>query len=179
MVAKSWNIQLFSVLAVVYANGGWKKLQFAYFDYFPVYYFVQVHSICLSLLFKTHSLVDYACTWLRLFQKRIGYTKSKKSLKIPKGQSESVYRRRTDNTMGEKKVQKDKQRSTKHTYKTKDLVTRTPRKTGCELRCFGRVSSPCSSSGTNRVNLVTNTVTSMFLFLIYFSNVICFIENYC
>jgi hypothetical protein len=33
-------------------------------------------------------------------QKRIGYTKSKKSLKIPKGQSESVYRRRTDNTMG-------------------------------------------------------------------------------
>ena len=35
-------------------------------------------------------------------QKRIGYTKSKRSLKIPKGQSESVYRRRTYNTMGEK-----------------------------------------------------------------------------
>ena len=32
------------------------------------------------------------------------------------------------------KVQKDKQRSTKHTYKTKDLVTRTPLKTGGELR---------------------------------------------
>jgi hypothetical protein len=47
MVAKSWNKQLFSVLAVVCANDGWKKLQFAYFDYFPVYYFVQVHSICL------------------------------------------------------------------------------------------------------------------------------------
>jgi hypothetical protein len=29
------------------------------------------------------------------------------------------------------KGQKDKQRSTKHTYKTKDLVTRTPLKTGC------------------------------------------------
>jgi hypothetical protein len=28
------------------------------------------------------------------------------------------------------KVQKDKQRSTKHTYKTKDGVTRTPLKTG-------------------------------------------------
>jgi hypothetical protein len=62
MVAKSLNIQLFSVLAVVYANDGWKKLQFAYFDYFPAYYFVQVHSICLSLLFKTHSLLDYECT---------------------------------------------------------------------------------------------------------------------
>ena len=29
-----------------------------------------------------------------------------------------------------KKVQKDKQRSTKHTYKTKDRATRTPLKTG-------------------------------------------------
>jgi hypothetical protein len=31
------------------------------------------------------------------------------------------------------KAQKDKQRSTKHTYKTKDRVTRTPLKTGDEL----------------------------------------------
>ena len=41
--------------------------------------------------------------------------------------------------MAKKKVQKDKQRSTKHTYKTKDRVTRTPLKTGGELRCSGRV----------------------------------------
>jgi hypothetical protein len=33
------------------------------------------------------------------------------------------------------KVQKDKQRSTKHTYKTKDRVTRTPLIAGGELRC--------------------------------------------
>jgi hypothetical protein len=52
------------------------------------------------------------------------------------------------------KVQKDKQRSTKHTYKTKDQVTRTPLKTGDELRCYGRVSSSCSTGGTHRVNLV-------------------------
>ena len=31
-----------------------------------------------------------------------------------------------------KKVQKDKQRSTKHTYKTKDRVTRTPLITGVD-----------------------------------------------
>ena len=31
------------------------------------------------------------------------------------------------------KVQKDKQRSTKHTHKTKDRITRTPLKTGSEL----------------------------------------------
>ena len=34
------------------------------------------------------------------------------------------------------KVQKDKQRSTRHTYKTKDRITRTPLKTGGELRIF-------------------------------------------
>ena len=40
-------------------------------------------------------------------------------------------------TQWQKKVQKDKQRSTKHTYKTKDRATRTwtPLKTGGELRC--------------------------------------------
>jgi len=44
------------------------------------------------------------------------------------------------------KVQKDKQRSTKHTHETKDRVTRTPLKTGGELMCSGRVSSSCSTS---------------------------------
>ena len=46
----------------------------------------------------------------------------KKSLNISKGKSESVYRKRTDNTMMKRK--KDKQRSTKHKHKTKDRVTR-------------------------------------------------------
>jgi hypothetical protein len=55
-------------------------------------------------------------------------------------------------------VQKDKQRSIKHTHKTKDRVARTPLKTGSELRCSGRISSSCSTSGTRRVNLVTNPV---------------------
>jgi hypothetical protein len=58
------------------------------------------------------------------------------------------------------KVQKDKQRSIKHTYKTKDRVTRTPLKPGSELRCSGRVSSSCSTSGTSHVNLLTNPVIS-------------------
>ena len=40
------------------------------------------------------------------------------------------------------KGQEDKQRSTKHTHKTKDRVTRTPLKTGGELMC--------SISGTRR-----------------------------
>ena len=58
------------------------------------------------------------------------------------------------------KVQSDKQRYTKHTHRTKDRVTRTPLKTGGELRCSERVSSSCSTSDTRHVNLVTNPVIS-------------------
>jgi hypothetical protein len=58
------------------------------------------------------------------------------------------------------KVQKGKQRSTNHAYKTKDRVTQTPEKTGGELRCSEMVGSSCSTSGTRRVNLVTNPVVS-------------------
>jgi hypothetical protein len=58
------------------------------------------------------------------------------------------------------KGQKDKQRSTKHTYKTKDRATRTPLKTGGDLRCSGKVSSSCSTSDNRRINLVTNPVIS-------------------
>ena len=39
-------------------------------------------------------------------------------------------------------------------YKTKDRVTRTPLKTGVELRCSGRISISCSTSDTRRANLV-------------------------
>jgi hypothetical protein len=59
-------------------------------------------------------------------------------------------------TMPKEKGNKDKQRSTKHTHTTKDRVTWTPLKTGGEFRCSGRLTSSCSTSGTRRVNLVTN-----------------------
>jgi hypothetical protein len=75
--------------------------------------------------------------------------------------NQNLYIKEEQTTQWSKeKVQKDKQRSTKHTYKTKDRVTQTPVKTGGELRCSGRVSSSCSTSGTRRVNLVTNPVIS-------------------
>jgi hypothetical protein len=41
--------------------------------------------------------------------------------------------------MTKRKVQKDNQLSTKHTYKTKDRITRTPLKTGDEVRCSGNL----------------------------------------
>ena len=63
-------------------------------------------------------------------------------------------------TQWQKKVQKDKLRSTKHTHKTKNRVTRTPLKAGGELRCSGMVGSSSSTSGTRRCNLVTNPMIS-------------------
>jgi hypothetical protein len=86
---------------------------------------------------------------------------SEKSLKIPKGGNQNPYIEEEQTTQWPKeKVQKDKQRSTKDTYKTKDRITRTPLKTGGELMCSSRSSSSCSTSDTCRVNLVTNPVIS-------------------
>ena len=42
-------------------------------------------------------------------------------------------------------VQKNKQRSTKHTHRTKDRVKRTQLKSGVDLRCSARVNSSCST----------------------------------
>ena len=56
---------------------------------------------------------------------------NKKSLKISKGGNQNPYIEEDQTTQWPmEKVQKDKQRSTKHTYKTKDQVTRIPLKTG-------------------------------------------------
>ena len=94
-----------------------------------------------------------------LFYNALGIL-AKKSLKIPKGQSETYIEEEQTTQWSKEKVQKDKQRSTKHTYETKDRVTRTPLKTGGELRCSRRVSSSCSTSDTHHVNLFTNPVIS-------------------
>ena len=48
-------------------------------------------------------------------------------MKIPKGGNQNPYMEEEQTTQWSKeKVQKDKQRSTKHIHKTKDRVTRTP-----------------------------------------------------
>jgi hypothetical protein len=52
----------------------------------------------------------------------------KKSLKIQKGGNQNPYIEEQTPQWPKEKVQKDKQRSTKHAYKTKDRVTRTPLK---------------------------------------------------
>ena len=84
----------------------------------------------------------------------------KKSLKIPKGVGNPYIEEKQTTQWPKEKGQKDKQRSTKHTYKPIDRVTRTPLKTGGELRCSGRGSRSCSTSDTRSVNLVINPVIS-------------------
>ena len=69
--------------------------------------------------------------------------------------SKKYRQRKRKEVQTKEKGQKEKQRSIKHTQKTKDLVTRTPLKTGGELRCSGRLNSSCSTNGTRRVNPVT------------------------
>ena len=101
-----------------------------------------------------------------------------------------VNRKRTHSIMAKRKIQKDKQQSTKHTQKTKDRATRIPLMIGDELRCSGIVCSSRSTSGTCRVNLVTNPVIShewcsrnsrsisFNSHLITFYSVICFCFSY-
>ena len=85
----------------------------------------------------------------------------KEELEYTNGVNQNPYIEEEQTTQWPKeKVQKNKQRSTKHTHKTKDRITRTPLKTGVELRCSGRVGSSCSTSSTGLVNLVRNPVIS-------------------
>ena len=82
----------------------------------------------------------------------------KKRLTIPKGLSESVNRRRTIKTMNNRIRTKWKTTIYKTYSKTKDRLTRTPLRTGSELRCSGKVSSSYTTSCTFRGNIVTKPV---------------------
>ena len=99
----------------------------------------------------------------------LGENLKKKEFKDTKGYQNPYIEQEQTTQWLKEKVQKDKQRPTKHTHKTKDRVTRTSLKDqvtrtslkpGGELRCSGRVSSSCSTSDTRRIDLVTNPVIS-------------------
>jgi hypothetical protein len=60
-----------------------------------------------------------------------------------------ISKRNRQHQRAKEKVQKNKKLSTKHTYKTKDRVVRTPLKPGSEFMCSGRVSSSYSTSDSH------------------------------
>ena len=59
--------------------------------------------------------------------------------------TKETIRIRKEQTTQKKKSKKDKQRSTKHSYQTKDRGTRTPLKTGSEPKC-NLFSNPINDS---------------------------------
>jgi hypothetical protein len=72
-------------------------------------------------------------------------------LKIPKGQSESVYRRSTGNTMAKRKSTKGQttiSKTYKCIYRTKDRVTRTPLKT--KISSLFQISSKILNIATKK-----------------------------
>ena len=81
-------------------------------------------------------------------------------------QNPSIEEEQTTQSPKEK-VQKDKQRSTKHTHKTKDRVTRTPLETVGELRCSGRVSISCSKLRCNVMKWVREWLSFNAKWVIY------------
>ena len=86
--------------------------------------------------------------------------KHQKSKSIQRGNQNPYIEEEQTTQWPKGKVEKDKQWFIKHTYKTKDIVTRAPLKNGDELMCSGMVSSSCATSDIRRVNLVTNPVIS-------------------
>ena len=80
-------------------------------------------------------------------------TLPRRVLRYQRGNQNPYIEREQTTQWPKEKVHQDKQRSTKYAYETK-------LKTGGELRCSGRVSSFCSTSGTRCVNLIKNQVIS-------------------
>jgi len=98
--------------------------------------------------------------FLTFSSNRRRYQRGNQNPYIEEGQTAQWSKEGQTAQWSKEKRKNDKQRSTKHTHKTKHRVTRILLKTGGELRCLGRVSSSCSTSATRRVNLVTNPVIS-------------------
>ena len=113
-----------------------------------------LYTFSISILFKTNWHVEQKMTRIfYIFTRRI-WRYQREVIRICKSKKDRRHNGQ------KKKRQKDKQWSTKHGHKTKYQATQTLPKTGGELRCPGRESSSCSTSGTRGVNLVTNPVIS-------------------
>ena len=69
----------------------------------------------------------------------------KKSLKIANGNQNPHIKKEQIRQWPKEKGQKDKQRSTKHTYRTKVRVIPTPQEIGDELSCSNLVTNPVIS----------------------------------
>jgi hypothetical protein len=74
------------------------------------------------------------CNYLNKMPKKTWFFGVRRVWRYQRGNHNPYIEEEQTTQWPKEKGQKDKQRSTKHTYKTKDRVTRTPLKTGGELR---------------------------------------------
>ena len=99
--------------------------------------------------------------WYLLYDEEFEDTKRVIRIRKQKNRQHNGQKKKNRQHNGQKeKGQKEKQRYTNITHKTKDRVTRTPLKIGDEIKTSGMESSSCSTSGAGRVTLVTNLVIS-------------------
>ena len=119
-----------------------------------------IHQIFTRVREKTHTDRN---RFFSLYAKKINFKilRLRRVWRYQKGNQNPYIEEEQTKQWTKEKVQKDKQRSTKHTHKTKEQVTRTPLRIEGELGGSGRISSSSSTSGTRRVNLVTNPVISL------------------
>jgi hypothetical protein len=83
----------------------------------------------MHLLFSITSIEMYFMSGICAFVANLN-KKYKKWKRYQRGNQKPYIEEEQTTQWPKEKVQKDKQRSTKHTYTTKDRVTRTPLKTG-------------------------------------------------
>ena len=95
------------------------------------------------------------------------YRLQKKSLKIPKEQSESINGGRTDNTIAKRNRTKGQKRYTKHTYKTIDRVIRPPMQTWVEFPTSIKILKKVTKKWTTEYFTITYRYMYEFTYLFY------------
>ena len=130
--------------------------------YLYLWYSIAVSSIGQAMILKVMYEADLSVSVVQYHSEldRTSYDTKGNVWRVWRYQREVIKIRKSKDRQHNAQKKKYKQRSTKHTHKTKDRVTWIPLKTGGELMCSRRVSRSCSTSGTRRVNLVTNPVIS-------------------
>ena len=117
--------------------------------------------INLNILRFAHTHTERCHVWtVNVYMEAITLTRLRRVWRYQRDNQNPYMEEEQIRQLQKEKVQWDKQRSTKHTDKTKDRVTRTPLTIGGERGCSGRVNSVCSTSDACRVNLLSNSVIS-------------------
>jgi len=104
----------------------------------------QLHIVTTNVTSKkyilnTHTRRDVMYVTVNINMEAITLTRLRSAWRYQRDNQNPYIEEEQIRQLPKEKVQLEKQRSTKHTYKTKDRVSRTPLRIGGEFRCSGRV----------------------------------------